>query len=379
MKFFSKKKIIVTEDGGLGFDWDFVESKKELAFKNLVINTAVDFIARSFLSTDFFTFLEGEKFQGDNYYRLAIKANDNQNATEFWYKVIEKLIFEDEAVVVQVGQMYYLCDDFTITDEVLRERNYRVTIQNLKMNKRFKSSDVFHFRLSDKKIKNIIDNYYETSAKVIAMAVTGFRHRNGLKILAKIPALLSKDITEDTRNYYKKKYKDFFDNENSLMVVDGSEEIVSQSDFNEKSDSTALLALKNDFVQNVAMAFHIPRNVLMGDVAGISEQTDNFLTFALKPITKLIESEINAKLYSQEDYIKGSKLRISLSRVKYLDVNKQASALDVLFRTGTHSINDNRFHLDEERLDYDWADWYAITKNYEFINKSKGGENDEQI
>ena len=124
----------------------------------------------------------------------------------------------------------------------------------------------------------------------------------------------------------------------------------------------------------VAIAFNIPKGIIKGELSEIKEETKNLLTLAVKPVAKLLEDEINRKLYGEYAYSNGSKVKVDISRVEYISLFDVASSLDVLTRIG-FSHNYLLRAIGEETIDEDWANAHYITKNYQELQK--GGKNGE--
>ena len=99
-------------------------------------------------------------------------------------------------------------------------------------------------------------------------------------------------------------------------------------------------------------------------MAEIKEETKNLLTLSVKPVAKLLEDEINRKLYGELAYSKGSKVKVDISRVEHINLFDVAGSLDVLIRIG-FSHNFLLRAIGEELIDEDWANAHYITKNYQ--------------
>ena len=139
-----------------------------------------------------------------------------------------------------------------------------------------------------------------------------------------------------------------------------------------------ITSLFDDIVNYTADAFGIPRGLLKGDVADIEAMTDNFINFCVNPLANVLEDEINRKLYKKEQVLKGEKVRVKTARIKSSDPIKLAAAAEALYRIGSANVNYILWLLKEEPIEEDWANDYALTKNYELINqKLKGGEIDD--
>ena len=89
----------------------------------------------------------------ETYYRLNIRPNDNESGTEFWARVTEKLLIDNEALVVFTRNMYYLADSWQASQDILRPKTYtNISLlgpdgTSYQINKHFKSDEVMHLRL----------------------------------------------------------------------------------------------------------------------------------------------------------------------------------------------------------------------------------------
>ena len=121
---------------------------------------------------------------------------------------------------------------------------------------------------------------------------------------------------------------------------------------------------------DVAMAFNIPLDVFYGSKTDKSTGTNDFITFAINPIIAMIEDNLNAKLISKENYLKGEKFVINKLNIKHFDIFDVSGPIDKLSANG-FSHNDNRSFLGLPTVDEDWADEHRFTKNY---SELKGGD-----
>ena len=100
---------------------------------------------------------------------------------------------------------------------------------------------------------------------------------------------------------------------------------------------------------------------------------NNLISFCINPLANLIENEINAKFYSETDFLNGNYIKINTKKIKSVDIHKIAISLDKLLASGTFSINECREFIDLENINEKWAEKHFITKNYqdvENINKT---------
>ncbi|WP_142332488.1 phage portal protein, partial [Bacillus cereus] len=112
-----------------------------------------------------------------------------------------------------------------------------------------------------------------------------------------------------------------------------------------------------------AMALHVPIGILKGDVADIEKQMDSFLVFAVNPIVKLIQDEFNRKMFTKEEFLQRTYLKIDSTKIKVVDMTKLSTAMDKLFAIGGLSINDILITLGREPIEEEWANKRYVTKN----------------
>lgn len=121
-------------------------------------------------------------------------------------------------------------------------------------------------------------------------------------------------------------------------------------------------------------------NICNGDVADTSKAVDDFLAFCLDSIVELIQNEINGKHYTEDEYLKGTYMKINTQAIKHIDALDMANSVDKLISSGVYSINNILRILGEEEIDEEWANEHYITKNYSGIDSigqslsEKGGK-----
>lgn len=120
----------------------------------------------------------------------------------------------------------------------------------------------------------------------------------------------------------------------------------------------------DDISDFTSKAFGIPPALLRGDVQGVSDALDNFLTFCLDPLCDMIQEEINRKRIGYAGFIKGTYVKIDTKQVKHVDLLSVSTAIDKLIGSGAFSVNDIRELVGETPIDEAWASEHVITKNY---------------
>jgi len=372
--FGSKNSITLTE---------FQRLATSAYYKRLAIETCIDLIANTLTRCEFQTFERGKEIRGENYFLLNVQPNQNQNSSEFIHSLVNRLIMQNECLVIMQNDQLYIADGWVKNEFALKENYYtEVQMGDLTFQKVFRESEVLYFKLNDRNIMEVINGLYEDYGKLISSAIGYYKRKNNKRILIKGDFLRPQD--EETQKLinemFEKQLSDWFNADKPGVGF----QVQKGFDFEDMSDSKSGVAqnstsrdiadLVNDVINYVAMAFHVPRGLLKGDIADVEKHMDAFLLFCIKPIAELIEDEFNRKMYTKQEFLNRTYLKVDTNNLKIVDITQLAAAADKLFAIGGLSINDILTMLGKEPIDEEWANKRYVTKNYQ--EASKGGEGD---
>jgi len=372
--FGSKNSITLTE---------FQRLATSAYYKRLAIETCIDLIANTLTRCEFQTFERGKEIRGENYFLLNVQPNQNQNSSEFIHSLVNRLIMQNECLVIMQNDQLYIADGWVKNEFALKENYYtEVQIGDLTFQKVFRESEVLYFKLNDRNIMEVINGLYEDYGKLISSAIGYYKRKNNKRILIKGDFLRPQD--EETQKLinemFEKQLSDWFNADKPGVGF----QVQKGFDFEDMSDSKSGVAqnstsrdiadLVNDVINYVAMAFHVPRGLLKGDIADVEKHMDAFLLFCIKPIAELIQDEFNRKMYTKQEYLDRTYLKVDTNNLKIVDITQLATAADKLFAIGGLSINDILTMLGKEPIDEEWANKRYVTKNYQ--EAAKGGEGD---
>ncbi|WP_312025892.1 phage portal protein [Listeria booriae] len=365
-------------------------------FKQLAVQTSINLIAKSLARCEFKTFTDGKAQKGNLYYLLNVQPNINQTKTAFLNDIVSELVYSEEGcLVVQTDDLQLLVAESYQRDKyAVKENTYKnVMANNYPFKRTFVESDVIFLELNNKQIRRTIDGLYDSYGKLISGAIKNYNRKNSKKIVINIAAMFDQqfddydsdedekaDITSGDKkidDLMMNRLKSFFsDGDSAIALEEGlSLNDVSTLDTKNQATSRDIRAAVDDVIDLVAMAFHIPRGLLKGDVADIGQMTNNFLTFCINPIVEQIENELNRKLFTKDEFLAGNRVKISTKKIKSFDIKDIAGSMEVMTRIGAFSVNDVLEYLSEELIDEEWADDHVITKNYTEIEKYlKGGD-----
>ncbi|MBN3360469.1 phage portal protein [Clostridium botulinum] len=368
---FSKNKTVA-------LDGEYGSLEGELFYKQLAIESCINLIANCISKCEFLTFEKGQEVRKENYYLFNVRPNQNLSASEFWKKAIYSLFINNELLIVQVNNNFYIANNFDTTQYALKDNTYsNIKIDNYTLQDTFKERDVFHLTLNNSNVKNIIDGLYMGYAKLIKAGQLSYiksKTRRGiLNIDSNFPQ--TEEAQKDLQDLMDNKFKTFFQSEKDVVLPLNKGLTYTELGINNKGKSVGevrdVRSYINDIFDFVGIGFNVPPELIKNDVADTGNAINNFLMFCINPLAKEISDEFNMKFYKKEDYLERTYMKADTSRIRVTTLKDIANGLDVLTRIGAHNINDNLRALDREPISEEWANERYMTKNYEKI--SKGG------
>ena len=354
-----------------------------VAIRKLAFEICVQRIAAAISKCEYRTYKKHKEEKKDLYYCLNVKPNPHESSTVFWNKLIHRLYYESEALIITNGSNMYVADSFSVDSKSgFGEYTFSdIEINDLKLNKSYKSSDVFYFKLHNKKVKEFLEDTLNLQTSLLSTATSAYKRSNGTKMKVHISrSQTNKDDMETRLNkILNEDMKTFMDSENAVLPeYDG----MNFEEVGQKSwiDSRDIKALYDDIIEITSKSFLMPVNIANGEVTDTSKAVDDFLTFCLDAVVELIQDELNGKQFTKSQYLSGNYIKISTQTIKHIDVLDMAGNIDKLIASGAFCINDIMRLLHEEPIEEEWAWQHFMTKNYspmhELLNalSEKGGQ-----
>lgn len=355
----------------------------KLAIETFAINSAINLISGCIAKCEFKTFINGKSIKGDDYYLWNYRPNVNENSSQFINKLIYKLLFEGECLVIENGGQLVIADSFHQEEFALKENYFtNVYAKNLSFNKTFYMQDVFYFKLNDKNITALLDNLMVDYDNLMNMAIGKYKRSGGRKGIVKLDMPAQGDTERATRlkKLFENDFKQYFQEENAVLPLERNAEYTEMNGEGSKkstSELTDITALVDEMLTRAAQAYKIPPAIFKGNIANVTEITNNLLTFGIDPIVDLLQTEINCKQYGKA-VLQGSYMKIDTTAIMHIDIFSVADKVDKLISDGTYNNDEIRTKLGDEPLNTDASQQYYITKNYtkiENLDKAEGGEN----
>ncbi|WP_242232615.1 phage portal protein [Listeria monocytogenes] len=359
------------------WDLDFLEDKTTKVYlKKMALNTCVKHIARTIAKSDF-RLKKGENSVRDGmYYKLNVRPNTDMSSSSFWEKVIYKLIYDNECLIVLSDT-----DDFLIADSYVRKEFALypdvfegVTVKDYRYNRNFSMDDVIFLEYGNERLAAFTDgmfeDYGELFGRMIRAQMRNFQIRGAVNF--KMAGIADDEKQKKLQTYIDKLYAAF--NNNEIAIVPQLEgfnyEEFGTSSVNSSQNFDEIKKLRKEMIDYVASILGIPSALLHGDMADLSNNMKAYMEYCIEPLTKNLEDELNAKLFAPNEFLAGEHIKI----IHKKDIIENAEAVDKLVASGSFNRNEVRELLGAERVDNLELDKYLITKNYQ--SADEGGENE---
>lgn len=387
MKLIGYKPVSVKE---IIEDQDVQNAAYELYIRELAFWTCVNKIANAVSKCEFKTYYHNKESKGKEYYLWNYEPNQNQNAAGFIYKLIAQLYRKNECLVVEINHRMYVAESYIKEVYALRDHKFSgISFDGYTLQETLDMSDVMFFELNSTDMRKLMNGMYDSYSKLITYAQNAYQKSRGHKGILNIAGVAQEqdNFNETFEELMSTHFKNFFGKDNAVLpLFDGyNYQDISQNAKTYSTESTRdIKALADDIFEFTARAFSFPPSLAKGDVQDTTKATDELLTFAIDPLVKMIQQEINRKRNGKDGLKQGNYLKIDTLAVKHVDIFDIATPIDKLISSGAFTINDILQVIGKPKIDETWADQHFMTKNYseigailKGITEENGGENSE--
>lgn len=349
---------------------------QKLALSELAIEKAVGMIAKAIAKSEFIVERNHVRTKDDVYWLLNIQPNPNETATDFWISAIRKLLLETECVICLVNGNMYIVDSYTINDVVMLPQTYSNIVitsneKTLTLRYPFQGNNIIHLKARNEKIKRylkkVLNLYNNIASAVSAAKKIESTPKFSLDIEGAAPLIRTKnpDGTDKTLtiDQYRESVKKLLESDDIEIITNRSGLSLSQIKIDINANSEDIVKMAKEIFTECALAFDIPKAVFLGEITEKADSTNEFITYAVDWIVEMLNDSLNAKFVGKEDYLKGEKIWIDMSKYKHVDIIESAANLDKLRSIG-FNFDEVRTMVGWEELGADFSQERVITKNY---------------
>ncbi|MCI2907736.1 MULTISPECIES: phage portal protein [Staphylococcus] len=363
------------------YDFDLVRDKSHKAYiKQWALDTCINHIARTISQTKFEYIDNGVKDNTNTtYYKLNVRPNTDESAATFWQKVVRKLIYDNEVLIVVTDTKdLIVADDFTREEYALYDDVFKnIVVGDFEFERNFLMSEVIYLEYNNESIANMLSglfsDYGDIFGRLIQINLLNNQIRATLSMDANIG--MTKESQEKMQSFIDKAYEAFATNDIAIVPLQKGytyEEHSTQSQAKTSSQIDDLSKLPDQILSYVARNLGIPLGLINGDTADIQGMTDNYMKFCINPIIEKITDELNAKLFTVRSYKEGK--RIKAVSIDAYDPIQKAEAIDKLISSSVFTVNQVLDMFGYPPSKDEDANKRLITKNYTSVNDVQGGE-----
>jgi HK97 family phage portal protein len=372
---------ILKRNSELGFIFDvelMQDTTTRVHMKRLAIETCASLLGRTISQSEFRIRNGGDFEKSELYYRLNVRPNKNMTASTFWQTVIEKLIYDNECLIIQADdEDLLIADDFLHNQYAVFEDTFtKVKIKEYEFKRVFKQNEVLHLRYRNEKLTPLIDGLFTDYGDLFGRILSSQKRKNQIRGTVDIDAQTAKNPENlaKLQAFIDKIYKAFAEKDIALVPQQPGFKYNENSGGGNGGGQSVdeINKVTIGFLDQVAMAIGIPVSLLHGDMADIEKQTKNFMMFTVNPLLKKLRDEANTKFFSKKEYLSGKKLEII--PISYLSLFDLANSIDKLVSSGAFTGNEIRLEAGYEPSDDPKLDKHYITKNYQQMDSGEGGE-----
>ncbi|HDJ6913288.1 TPA: phage portal protein [Staphylococcus aureus] len=354
-----------------------VSASKKTHIKRLAINSCIELIAKTVSQVEF-KIKDNNKYTKDSmYYKLNVKPNINESATQFWQKAIYKLLYDNELLIIQNdSEDLLVADSYHVTEYAHVPNIYsQVRIGDFEYTRTFNSNDVIHIKYNNENSESILNELYGDYGDLFARFIEFQMRKSQVRSIVKIDSKWGND--KERRAKVNKFIQDIYQNfkDKSFAIVPEQEGI----QYKEQTLSQAANSVDDvdkvgkQFLNNCAIKFGIPVQLLTGDIAEVDQNMKRFIKMTIKPLLQLIVTELNAKLFDEKQYLNDSKIIANTLPITFDSIFDMANQIDKLVASSVFVGNEIRCELGYEESKDELMNEHLVTKNYQTLKQLREG------
>lgn len=363
------------------YDFELLRDKSHKAYiKKWALDTCINHIARTISQTKFEYIDSGVKDNTNTtYYKLNVRPNTDESAATFWQKVVRKLIYDNEVLIVVTDTKdLIVADDFTREEYALYDDVFKnIIVGDFEFERNFLMSEVIYLEYNNESISNMLCGLFSDYGDIFGRLIQANLLNNQIRATLSMDANynMNKESQESLQKFINKAYEAFATNDIAIVPLQKGytyEEHSTQSQTKTSSQIDDLAKLPDQILSYVARNLGIPLGLINGDTADIQGMTDNYMKFCINPIIEKITDELNAKLFTIRSYKEGK--RIKAVSIDAYDPIQKAEAIDKLISSSVFTVNQVLDMFGYPPSKDEDANKRLITKNYTSVNDVQGGE-----
>lgn len=364
------------------------EKLTELSLYEFALCSGINIIANALSACEIRTFVNNIEVHGEEYYLWNFSPHYNYNANEFLQKIVWNLIYKNECLVIETKGGLVVADSYEHEVYALYQDVFRNVIVNSDSQggiphpytfpRPFRMDEVLFYRLGSRNIKTLLDYLMEGYRQLLETAIDKFQKSAGERGILTIdgnaaatqnygtkPDGTPRTFTDVFSEMMNDRFKSYFRAKNAVMPIwKGFDYQIKGTEAAKRSTSEVkdITDMTTEITTKVANALQIPPQLMLGTAAEVKQLTRNLITFGIRPIADVIETENNRKRNGKE-VLQGTYQMIDLTGIEYTDIFEAAQGAYNLLGSGA-SIDEIRALTGRPEIGTKWSRKHLISKNF---------------
>lgn len=366
----------------VGFEFEDLERMfGNLQLKSLAIDKSAEFIARIFAKSAFKYQENGKAKPSDWDYLLNVRPNKNESASDFWQKVVYRLITKNEVLIfLTTDDQLLVADSYTRTKYAVYDDVFEyVTCRGFTFEKRFRMSEVIFLQYNNNRLQDYISDLFADYEKLHTRLVEALARNNQIRgtLKTKNNGSFDKQMRDKLQSYADGLFKSFSTKTIAIVPAQDGMEYSEHTNTTGTSNISVdeLKKLRRQFDDEVADILGIPTALIHGDMANLGNSQKMFNSYCYQSLVKKMSDGLNFALVSRREY-EHNNLFVIIGEGQR-DKFALAGSIDKLISSGAMTRNEVRSELGLESVP--GGDKFLITKNYQLGEQlEKGGEKEDE-
>ena len=374
------------EEASWMYDLEFFQDTTTNAYlKKMALQTNIEFLARTISQSEFRVMNKNKSIKDKNWHKLNIRPNTDLSSSDFWQKVVYKLIYDNEVlIVISDTKDLLVADDYDRKEYALYPDKFtHVMVKDYEFERSFDMDEVIYLTYNNEKLSSFVEGLFGDYGEIFGRMISAQMRNNQIRGIVNVDSSkkMDNEEIEKMQSYVNKITNSFSTNAVAVAPLSKGFDYQEVSG-NAKAGSASfddLTKLKKSLQDDVAKAIGIPPALINGELADMDNAMESYIKFCIRPLIKKIEDELNAKLFTESDVINGKSIKVV--GIDKKDPLEHAEAVDKLISSHAFKPNQVLMMFGEEPSDDPSMDEYYVTKNYMTSNQQdkslEGGEDDE--
>lgn len=374
---FKARKEIIT-----GFDFDDLERIfGSLYLKSLAVDKSAEFVARIFAKSEFRYMVQGKHVHSNWDYLLNVRPNRNESASEFWQKVIYRLLTKNEVLIfLSDDDQLLVADSFSRKRYAVYDDTFEmVSVRDYTFRRTFAMSDVIFLQYNNNRLQEYISDLFADYEKLHSRLVEALGRNNQIRgiLNTKTNGTFNEERLKQMKDYADGLFKSFTTKTVAIVPAQNGLDYTELTNTVGTSNLSVdeIKKLRRQFDDEVADILGIPTALLHGDMANLANSQKMFTSYCFESLVKKVSDGLNHAIVGRDGY--SGQRSFAIVGEGQRDKFALAENIDKLISSGAMLINEVREELGLEAVP--WGNKPVMTKNYQIGEEiEEGGEKEDE-